>query len=95
MPYLSRSLIILEAIRAGLQNTNLALVQERRSFRINARVPTEFKDRVKRLAGINGFTQQRLLRHFLFQYLTSAPWRETRPLNQQEASSDPQEAGQR
>lgn len=70
----SRSLVVAEAIQAGLSNFDSRLAQERRSRRVDVRLPTRLIDNLKRLATTHTLTQQNLLRHFLFRYLATGPW---------------------
>jgi hypothetical protein len=70
----SRGLLIVEAVRAGLANPELKVHGNRRLRRVDALVPRRLVVRVKEVAAANNVTQQYLLRHFLFQYLTAAPW---------------------
>ena len=70
----SRGLLIVEAVRAGLANPELKLEDGRRLRRIDALVPRKLAARLKDAAALKNVTQQHLLRHFLFQYLTAAPW---------------------
>lgn len=72
---LSRALLVLEAVQFGLRLwANARGAQRRRSRRIEVRIPAELKSTVKDAAKRLGLTQQSLLRHFLFQYLTLSPW---------------------
>ncbi len=70
----SRGLLIAEAVRAGLANPELKLEGGRRLRRVDALVPRKLGLRLKEAAAANNVTQQRLLRHFLCQYLAAAPW---------------------
>jgi len=70
----SRGLLIAEAVRAGLANPELKIQNNRRLRRIDALVPRKLALRLKETATANNVTQQHLLRIFLFQYLTAAPW---------------------
>ena len=71
----SRRLLIAEALRAGLASTALKIQSNRRPRRIDARVPRKLALRLKQVAAENRISQQHLLRLFLFQYLTAAPWK--------------------
>jgi hypothetical protein len=70
----NRSLIILEAIQAGLANQHLRITQEKRCKRTDAWIPTAVKTQLRQLAGALNVTQQHLTRHLLSIYLTSPPW---------------------
>jgi hypothetical protein len=70
----SRGLLIAEAVRAGLADPELKLENGKRLRRIDALVPRKLASNLKNIAALNNVTQQHLLRHFLFQYLTAAPW---------------------
>ncbi len=73
----SRGLLIAEAVRAGLANPELKLEGGRRLRRVDALVPSKLALRLREVAAANNVTQQRLLRHFLRQYLAAAPWERT------------------
>jgi len=79
----NRSLIILEAIQAGLTNPHLQITQEKRSRRTDAWVPV--KVQLRQLAGALNVTQQHLTRHLLSTYLASPPWdqKHTQPQTEQ------------
>lgn len=70
----SRPLLISEALRAGLANPPQTLSRDKRSVRVDVWVPSELAAGVRRLAVTHHLPQQHLLRLFLFQYLTTAPW---------------------
>ena len=70
----TRSLLILEAIQAGLADPNLKTTQEKRDKRTDTWVPSPIKDKLRQLATIMNVTQQYLTRHLLLAYLASAPW---------------------
>jgi D-alanyl-D-alanine carboxypeptidase len=70
----SRGLLIAEAVRTGLANPELKLDNGRRLRRIDTLVPRKLIARLKNAAALNNVTQQHLLRTYLFQYLTAAPW---------------------
>jgi hypothetical protein len=70
----SRSFIVAESIRAGLQTRNRISAQGRRR-RYPLWLPTEVKQEVKQLALELHVSQQDLLRHFLGSYLESPPWK--------------------
>jgi hypothetical protein len=70
----SRSLLISEAMHAGLANSNQRFTQVKRSVIVDAWLPTGVIRALKRLAITHHLSQQHLLRLFLFQYLTTAPW---------------------
>ena len=70
----SRGLLIVEAVRAGLANPELKLEDGRRLRRIDALAPRKLIARLRYAAAAHNVTQQHLLRTYLFQYLTAAPW---------------------
>ena len=65
----SRSLLALEAIRAGLRKPDLDSDDTQRHCRLDVRVPEEFADAVKNLAQVSGRSQQSILRRFLFRHV--------------------------
>lgn len=72
---LNRSLLILEAIQAGIANAALLrTVEGRRRWRVDFRIPRELKDKVQTVARRRHQTQQSLLRHLLFHYISRGPW---------------------
>jgi hypothetical protein len=71
----NRSLLVLEAIQANITGIMPGPVEGARCCRIDVRVPGEMRIKVKEVAALLGLTQQNLLRHLLFRYLTQAPWR--------------------
>jgi hypothetical protein len=70
----SRTLLIAEAMRAGLANPNQTPRRERRSVIVDAWVPTTLLARLKEFANAHRLPQQHLFRLFLTQYLAQAPW---------------------
>lgn len=70
----SRTLLIAEALRAGLANPNQALMRGKRSVIVDAWVPTVLLAQLKQSAATHHLPQQHLYRLFLFQYLAQAPW---------------------
>ncbi len=70
----SRGLLIAEAVRAGLANPEPKLGGGRRLRRVDALVPRKLALQLREVAAAYNVTQQRLLRHFLYQYLAAAPW---------------------
>jgi predicted DNA-binding protein len=78
---MNRSLLVFEAIQAGIKKSminTLPSASKRREVAIW--VTRELKQQVKHLAENHSVTQQRLLRHFLFQYLTNPPWKENKSM---------------
>src|SRR5208282_31211 len=71
----SRSLLVLEAIRVGLCNPDLASADTERHCRLDVRVPEEFAGTLKNLAQASGLTQQAVLRQFLFRYVNTSSWK--------------------
>jgi len=83
-----RSLIIAEAIHAGLSRpADRTLTAERRCRRVDVWLPRGIGALVKRTAQAHKTTQQRLLRHFLFEYIASGPWKATEAANGEEVVS--------
>jgi hypothetical protein len=79
---MNRSLLIFEAIQAGIKKSvinTLPRVSRRRE--VPVWVTRELKQQLKDLAESRSVTQQRLLRHFLFQYLTNPPWKENKSMS--------------
>jgi hypothetical protein len=81
LTHLPRSFLIQEAIQAGLQTVDLANIPGRRSKVLCFRLPTELLGRVRALAEELDTSQQTLLRHFLFTYLSEMERRSTPPTN--------------
>jgi hypothetical protein len=77
----SRTLLIAEALRAGLANPNQALMCGKRSVIVDAWVPTVLLGRLKEIAVTHHLPQQHLFRLFLFQYLALAPWNQDQTEN--------------
>jgi hypothetical protein len=75
----NKSLLVVEAIQRGLPDFDPRNIQTGRSCRIDAWVPTEFKERIKQLAEVHAVTQQSLLRYLLFKHLKAASWKQTEP----------------
>ncbi len=71
----SRSLLLTEALKAGVLSPNLNVSQQRRCRRIDAWIPHATARDFKLLAANHSVTQAHLLRHLLRQYLASAPWK--------------------
>ena len=70
----TRSLLILEALQAGLADPNLNINQEKRGRRIDAWATGSMKEKLRTLAARLNVTQQHLTRTLLLTYLASAPW---------------------
>ena len=68
--HVPRSFMILEAIQAGLETADLKNIPGRRSRLLYFRLPREVRERVKELAEARHTSQQTLIRHFLFTYLS-------------------------
>jgi hypothetical protein len=73
------SILILEAIQAGLQTLDLTTMPGRRTRTLYFRIPTEIRERVKQLATQRHVSQQSLTRHFLFTYISHPPWKKPDP----------------
>jgi metal-responsive CopG/Arc/MetJ family transcriptional regulator/uncharacterized protein YjiS (DUF1127 family) len=65
----SRNLLITEAIKIGLQNSNVKPLEENRRKRIMTRIPRRAASKLREVARKNDLTRSQLVRHFLFQYL--------------------------
>lgn len=73
---LFRSLIIAEAIQAGLAgHADLVLIPQRRCRRVDVWMPKETEKRVRQVAAQHKTSQQELLRHLLFEYIRNGPWK--------------------
>lgn len=70
----TRSLLILEALQAGLADSNLNINQEKRDCRVDAWATGSMKEKLRLLAARLNVTQQYLTRTVLLTYLASAPW---------------------
>jgi len=70
----TRSLLVAEAVHAGLLTQNLTLTRDRRRRRVLVRVPAKMLDDLRHLAFSHDLTQQAILRHFLFQYIANKAW---------------------
>jgi hypothetical protein len=84
--HVPRSLLILEAIQAGLRSLGTTTIPGRRSKPLSFRLPDEIAVRVKQVAQEHHVSQQNLIRHLLFNYLTQLAAEtpnttETRPTN--------------
>jgi predicted DNA-binding protein len=77
--HLPRSFLIQEAIQAGLRTIDPTNIPGRRSKVLCFRLPTELRDRVRALAEELDTSQQTLLRHFLFTYLSELEWKNMPP----------------
>ena len=67
--------MIAEAMRAGLANPPPTLSHGKRTTIVDTWVPTTLAVQLRHLSATHHLPQQHLFRLFLFQYLTSAPWR--------------------
>jgi hypothetical protein len=65
----NKSFLVMEAIQRGLLDSDPRDISSRRSCRIDAWVPTEFKEQIKQLAEAHAVTQQSLLRYLIFKHL--------------------------
>ena len=75
----NRSLIILESIQARLHAPNLPGLQRKRTRVVYFWLPTEIMEEVRQLALDLRVSQQNLIRHLLFTYLVTAPWKRKPP----------------
>ena len=69
--HLPRSLIILEAVQAGLAKLDPACVPGKRTHQLHFRLPADVREKVRRAAAEHHLSQQALIRHMLFTYLSS------------------------
>ena len=69
--HVPRSFLILEAVQAGLGGHSLS-IPGRRNRGVSFRLPAEVAEKVKQAAQVRGVSQQSLIRHLLFTYLTEA-----------------------
>jgi metal-responsive CopG/Arc/MetJ family transcriptional regulator len=83
----SRSLIITEALTAGILTSNLKVSQQKRCKRIDAWIPHATAREFKLLAATHHVTQSHLLRHLLRQYLANPPWRNNQEPKTREAAA--------
>ena len=72
LPY--RSLLVFQAIHAGLQSTETHGIQRRRTRTVNIHVSKEFKNKIRAKARMYGVTQQALLRGLLLHYIRNKRW---------------------
>ncbi len=73
---LSRTLLVFEAIRAGLVKGETATMKKPSKRKaVPVWVTFDLKNRIKEAARANSVTQQSLVRHLLFQYIAHAPWK--------------------
>lgn len=70
----TRSLLVSEAIHAGLLSNDLELTRQRRLRRVPVRVASSMLVEIRQLASSHGLTQQAVLRHLLFRFIANAPW---------------------
>ncbi len=82
----SRTLLIGEALRAGMAAPNRTPSRGRRSVIVDTWLPTGLVVGLRMLAATHHLPQQHLLRLFLFQYLAAAPWE--RDPNENERSEE-------
>ena len=86
--HVPRSFLILEAVQAGLGGPSLS-IPGRKNKAVSFRLPAEVAEKVKQAADARGVSQQSLIRHLLFTYLTEAL---QRPPPQRTPSRKPQTA---
>ena len=72
-----KSLLVFQAILAGLQSDKTHGVERRRTRTVNIHVSKEFMDKIRARARMYGVTQQALLRGLLFDYIRNKPWETT------------------
>jgi hypothetical protein len=71
----SRSLIILESLEAGLKAKQLTGLPRRRNRLIYFWLPSDVATKTRDTTGKFHVSQQALMRHCLFTYIASAPWK--------------------
>ncbi|MGA8855654.1 MAG: hypothetical protein WB643_00655 [Candidatus Bathyarchaeia archaeon] len=71
------SLLVFQAIQAGLESDETHGVQRKRTRTVNLHVSREFMEKIRLRARMSQVTQQALLRGLLFQYIRSKPWQRT------------------
>lgn len=81
----NRSLLVFQAIHAGLEGGGMRGIQRKRTRAVNTHVSTEFKKKIRAKARMYGVTQQALLRGLLFQYIRN----ESRQTNRAEGTAKP------
>jgi hypothetical protein len=74
----TRNLLVCSAIHEGLKTFKPETIQKPSRHReVRIWVPKDMKNKIRELAETNSITQQTILRHLLFQYITRAPWNNT------------------
>jgi hypothetical protein len=73
------SLLVFQAIQAGLESDETRGVQRKRTRTVNIHVSKEFMEKIRVRARMFQVTQQALLRGLLFQYTRSKPWLREKP----------------
>ena len=71
------SLLVFQAIQAGLESDETHGIQRKRNRTVNLHVSREFREKIRLRARMSQVTQQALLRGLLFQYIRSKPWQRT------------------
>ncbi len=81
----NRSLLVFQAIHAGLEDAKMHGIQRKRTRAVNTHVSIEFKQKIRARAKAYGVTQQALLRGLLFDYIR----KQSRRPNRNNATKDP------
>ncbi len=81
----NRSLLVFEAIQAGLEGGRVQGIQRKRTRAVNIHVSIEFKKKIRAKAQAYDVTQQALLRGLLFQYIRN----ESRQTNRADDAAKP------
>jgi len=68
--HVPRSFLILEAVQAGFQRPSPPPIPGRRNKGVSFRLPAEVAEKIKQAASARGISQQSLIRHLLFTYIT-------------------------
>jgi hypothetical protein len=68
------SLLVFEAIQAGLESDETHGIQRKRTRTVNIHISREFREKIRLRARMFQVTQQTLLRGLLFQYIRNKPW---------------------
>ena len=74
----TRNLLVYTAIHEGLTTFKPETIQKpNRRREVPIWVPKDMKNKIRELAKTNTITQQSIMRHLLFQYITRASWNNT------------------
>ena len=80
----TRNLLVYTAIHEGLTTFKPETIRKpNRRREVPIWVPRDMKNKIRELAKTHSITQQTILRHLLFQYITQAPWNNTKTTHEQ------------